>query len=90
MEDPNADLYSFEGRATVNGKLFPLTLNEVVYRGSILRNTGSVVGMVLNTGEECKSLGSDSVSSSSTQNEWLGEQTSTEPGTFRLESALPA
>ncbi|KAI0135879.1 phospholipid-translocating P-type ATPase [Daldinia grandis] len=53
-EDPNADLYKFEGRATLNGETRPLTMNDVVYRGSILRNTDEVIGLVINTGEECK------------------------------------
>ncbi|KAI3397403.1 hypothetical protein diail_10734 [Diaporthe ilicicola] len=54
VEDPNADLYNFDGRAAVNGKTVPLTLNEVVYRGSVLRNTPCAVGLVINTGEETK------------------------------------
>ncbi len=53
-EDPNLDLYNFEGRATVNGETMPLTLNEVVYRGSTLRNTTQAIGLVINSGEECK------------------------------------
>ncbi|KAK3901208.1 hypothetical protein C8A05DRAFT_16579 [Staphylotrichum tortipilum] len=53
-EDPNLDLYNFEGRATVNGEAMPLTLNEVVYRGSTLRNTTEAIGLVINSGEECK------------------------------------
>ncbi|KAH8664203.1 hypothetical protein BX600DRAFT_382033 [Xylariales sp. PMI_506] len=53
-EDPNIDLYNFEGRVTVDGETMPLTLNEVVYRGSKLRNTTSAMGLVINTGEECK------------------------------------
>ncbi|KAI1469901.1 phospholipid-translocating P-type ATPase [Daldinia caldariorum] len=53
-EDPNADLYNFEGRVTVNGETRPLTTNDVVYRGSILRNTDEMIGLVINTGEECK------------------------------------
>ncbi|KAK0727852.1 hypothetical protein B0T26DRAFT_638783 [Lasiosphaeria miniovina] len=54
VEDPNLDLYNFEGRATVKGETMPLTMNEVVYRGSILRNTTKAIGLVINTGEECK------------------------------------
>lgn len=54
VEDPNADLYSFDGRVTINGKTIPLTLNEIVYRGSTLRNTPCVIGVVINSGEECK------------------------------------
>lgn len=54
VEDPNADLYNFDGRASINGKTIPLTLNEVVYRGSTLRNTPCAIGVVINTGEDCK------------------------------------
>ncbi len=35
-EDPNLDLYNFEGRAIVDGETMPLTMNQVVYRGSTL------------------------------------------------------
>ncbi|KAK3318802.1 hypothetical protein B0H66DRAFT_517154 [Apodospora peruviana] len=54
VEDPNPDLYRFDGKVTADGKTLPLTLNEVVYRGCTLRNTPSAIGMVINTGEECK------------------------------------
>ncbi|KAI1135561.1 phospholipid-translocating P-type ATPase [Hypoxylon sp. FL0543] len=53
-EDPNADLYNFEGRVTLDGETRPLTMSDVVYRGSTLRNTDEVIGVVINTGEECK------------------------------------
>ncbi|KAH8650116.1 P-type ATPase [Xylariales sp. PMI_506] len=53
-EDPNPNLYQFDGRVTIDGSTSPLTLNEVIYRGSTLRNTTRVVGFVINTGEECK------------------------------------
>ncbi|KAJ6096618.1 hypothetical protein N7486_007364 [Penicillium sp. IBT 16267x] len=55
VEDPNLDLYRFDGHVTVNGQeKSPLTNNEIVYRGSILRNTDRALGMVIYTGEECK------------------------------------
>ncbi|KAF2627442.1 phospholipid-translocating P-type ATPase [Macroventuria anomochaeta] len=54
IEDPNRDLYSFEGRVKVGGKQAPLTLNEIVFRGSILRNTPDAVGLVIYSGEECR------------------------------------
>ena len=54
VEDPNLDLYNFDGRVIVDGETLPLTMNEVVFRGSTLRNTPNAVGMVINTGEECK------------------------------------
>ncbi|CAM1506844.1 Fc.00g064850.m01.CDS01 [Cosmosporella sp. VM-42] len=54
LEDPNPDLFNFDGRVTVNEKTVPLTLNEVIYRGSVLRNTNCALGFVINTGEECK------------------------------------
>ena len=53
-EDPNLDLYNFDGRVTIAGETIPLTTNEIVLRGSTLRNTASAVGMVINTGEDCK------------------------------------
>ncbi|KKA26695.1 hypothetical protein TD95_003347 [Thielaviopsis punctulata] len=53
-EDPNLDLYSYEGRVTVDGETVPLTLSNVVFRGSTLRNTTEAVGIVINSGEECK------------------------------------
>lgn len=55
IEDPNPDLYRFQGRITVDGETLPLTLSEVIYRGSTLRNTPRAFGLVINTGEECKS-----------------------------------
>ncbi|KAI1164561.1 phospholipid-translocating P-type ATPase [Nemania serpens] len=53
-EDPNANLYQFEGSITVDGDTMPLTANEVVFRGSTIRNTSETIGIVVNTGEECK------------------------------------
>ncbi|KAK8062978.1 phospholipid-translocating ATPase [Apiospora hydei] len=53
-EDPNADLYNFQGRVVVGEEAMPLTQSEIVYRGSTLRNTANAVGLVVNTGEECK------------------------------------
>ncbi|KAF2157137.1 phospholipid-translocating P-type ATPase [Myriangium duriaei CBS 260.36] len=54
VEDPNLDLYNFEGKVTCGGNTGPLTNNEIIYRGSILRNTPQATGMVIYTGEECK------------------------------------
>lgn len=54
VEDPNLDLYNFDGRITIGDETLPLTGNEVIYRGSVLRNTSQAFGMVINTGEECK------------------------------------
>jgi len=54
VEDPNLDLYNFEGKVTTGGKTSPLTNNEVIYRGSILRNTPEALGIVIYSGEECK------------------------------------
>jgi len=54
VEDPNLDLYNFEGKVTVAMETAPLTNNEVIYRGSILRNTPEAYGIVIYSGEECK------------------------------------
>lgn len=64
IEDPNPDLYRFDGRILTTDPddsedepptALPLTLAEVIYRGSTVRNTPCAIGLVLNTGEECKS-----------------------------------
>ena len=54
VEDPNLDLYKFDGKLMINGNTLPLTNSEVLYRGSVLRNTPSVIGLVIYTGEECR------------------------------------
>ena len=54
VEDPNLNLYSFEGKVTVGDETLPLTNNEIIYRGSVLRNTPEVLGVVIYSGEECK------------------------------------
>ncbi|OKL59152.1 hypothetical protein UA08_05959 [Talaromyces atroroseus] len=54
VEDPNLDLYKFDGNVTVDNEVLPITNNEILYRGSILRNTQQVYAMVIYTGEECK------------------------------------
>ncbi|ODV95092.1 hypothetical protein PACTADRAFT_76664 [Pachysolen tannophilus NRRL Y-2460] len=57
-EDPNIDLYNFEGFAeirTSEGKnSYALDNNNVIYRGSIIRNTECIIGLVVFTGEETK------------------------------------
>lgn len=52
-QDPSPDLHSFNGNVTVDDKSHPLTLNNVILRGCILRNTPRVLALVIRTGEEC-------------------------------------
>ena len=54
VEDPNLNLYEFEGKVNIEDEVLPLTNNDVIYRGSVIRNTTEVIGMVIYTGEECK------------------------------------
>jgi phospholipid-translocating ATPase len=53
-EDPNLDLYNFEATATIGDKTYPLLSSHVIYRGSIIRNTPRVWGLVIFSGEETK------------------------------------
>ncbi|KAI5965575.1 DNF3 [Candida pseudojiufengensis] len=53
-EDPNLDLYNFEASFQLNDEIYPLNSDNIVYRGSILRNTESIIGLVVFTGEETK------------------------------------
>lgn len=58
MPDPN--LYQFDGylqlpmRQTQIKSSFPLTINNILLRGTLLRNTAYVYGLVAFTGEETK------------------------------------
>lgn len=61
-EDPNLDLFNFEGTALVEksddesqvGQLIPLSNNNIIYRGCTLRNTASISGLVVYSGKETK------------------------------------
>jgi phospholipid-translocating ATPase len=53
-EDPNQDLYNFEGKISIGEEMLPLSNAEILYRGSILRNTPYIYGLVVFTGEETK------------------------------------
>jgi len=52
----SADLYidNFEGKVTAGSETKPLTNTQILYRGSVLRNTPSIRGLVIFTGEETK------------------------------------
>ncbi|BFZ59544.1 drs2 neo1 protein [Saitoella coloradoensis] len=54
VEQPNQDLYNFDGKIAMDGDMIPLTNNDILYRGSILRNTSSITGFVIFSGEETK------------------------------------
>ncbi|KAL8944703.1 MAG: hypothetical protein Q9216_000271 [Gyalolechia sp. 2 TL-2023] len=54
VEDPNLDLYNFEGKIGTGSEQLPLTNSEIIYRGSIVRNTPEVIALAIYTGEECK------------------------------------
>lgn len=57
-EQPNQDLYNFEGFMTLGqGKDLPrhsLSINQILLRGTILRNTPFVYGVVVFSGEDTK------------------------------------
>lgn len=54
VEDPNINLYKLDGSIMFEGQRTALSNNEIIYRGSVLRNTTVAYGMVIYTGEECK------------------------------------
>lgn len=54
VEDPNLDLYNFEGKVAMDDEERPLTNSQIIYRGSTIRNTPSCLGLVIFTGEETK------------------------------------
>ena len=52
---PNANLYDFEGAVTLDGsEPLPLDTSNLLLRGSILRNTEYIYGLVVYNGEDTK------------------------------------
>ena len=51
-EQPNNRLYTFEGTLSIAGSApLPIDANATVLRGSVLRNTAHVIGLVIYAGE---------------------------------------
>lgn len=54
-EQPNEMLYKFEGNLTMNGGMtVPLSIDQMLLRGSSLRNTDYIYGIVVFTGHDTK------------------------------------
>jgi magnesium-transporting ATPase (P-type) len=53
-EHPNEMLYKFEGNLKFNGSIIPLSVDQILLRGSSLRNTDYIYGVVVFTGHETK------------------------------------
>jgi magnesium-transporting ATPase (P-type) len=53
-ESPSGNLYHFEGFIQDHTGRYPLTVNQLLQRGSTLRNTAEIYGAVVYTGEESK------------------------------------
>ncbi|KAJ4887081.1 putative phospholipid-transporting ATPase 12 [Raphanus sativus] len=53
-EDPNANLYSFVGTMELKGAKYPLSPHQLLLRGSKLRNTDYIYGVVVFTGPDTK------------------------------------
>lgn len=57
-EQPNQDLYNFEGFLQIgHGKnlpRYPLSINQILLRGTILRNTPYIYGLIVFSGEDTK------------------------------------
>ena len=52
---PNANLYKFQGTLTMkNETVHPLSADQVLLKGSILRNTGTIHGIACYTGHQTK------------------------------------
>ncbi|KAJ2160716.1 hypothetical protein GGF46_002017, partial [Coemansia sp. RSA 552] len=54
VEPPSAELYNFEGYMEVNGERLPLTPNQLLLRGSVLRNTAYIYAQVVYAGEQTR------------------------------------
>ncbi|KAI0244456.1 drs2 neo1 protein [Massospora cicadina] len=54
IEEPTLDLYTLDGNLHIAGGQFPLHMTNTLLRGSILRNTPHVFGVVVYSGEQTK------------------------------------
>lgn len=55
-ERPDIDMYRLNANVTSNGTLSAVDLSHILLRGTVLRNTGWVIGVVLFTGLDSKIL----------------------------------
>ena len=55
-EDPNEKLYSFIGTLHYDGKEYPLSIQQLLLRGSKLKNTEYVFGVVIFAGHDTKMM----------------------------------
>ena len=53
-DEPNAELYEFSGNLKYDKKNFPLSANQLMLKGSILKNTQWIIGFVVYTGNQTK------------------------------------
>ena len=53
-DPPNMNINSFTGTYTSNGQTIPIDNENVIYRGSLLRNTKWIIGLAVYTGEDTK------------------------------------
>ena len=53
-EQPNASLYTYEGMLSSGDDVIPLGPDQILLRGSSLRNTKWIIGVVVFTGHETK------------------------------------
>jgi phospholipid-translocating ATPase len=53
-ENPTAELYSYTGKMTVRESNIALTANQLLLKGSKLKNTEWAVGFVIFTGDDTK------------------------------------
>jgi magnesium-transporting ATPase (P-type) len=51
---PNAELYEFTGSLKIDKKSYPLSATQLLLKGSVLKNTEWITGIVAYTGKESK------------------------------------
>ncbi|KAF5331003.1 hypothetical protein D9619_005242 [Psilocybe cf. subviscida] len=51
---PDTDMYRLNATLTLDGKKSPIDLTNTLLRGTVLRNTGWVIGVVMFTGQDSK------------------------------------
>ena len=54
LTEPDRDLYKFDARLTSGDEFWPITIRNMLLRGTVIEYTDWVIGVALRTGHDCK------------------------------------
>ncbi|TFK63348.1 phospholipid-translocating P-type ATPase [Pluteus cervinus] len=75
---PDTNMYRLDGAVKVGEKTFPVDMQMMLLRGTVLRNTGWVIGVVMYTGEDTRIV----MNSGGTPSKWSKVEKQMNPQVF--------